>query len=210
MNHKLLVENLANDLKPVQVTKYLAFKVVTLQLGVIVFLTMLMLVLNKEPVEFYFQSRWYVMGIGISVFVSSILLWGAMKLSVPGNEKSPWIKPLSYFSSVLLVSTMIGYSIEEGMSLTQDWEHWVCILPSVGFSFLAGGIYSVFLSKKLAPTEPKETLAMVMASASVIVGAFTSVYCIASSPVHQILWHYAPVIFLSLFGFQMGRKVLRW
>ena len=210
MNHEQLVENLADDLKPVQVVKSFSLKAMVFQGLILLLLALIMLALKKNPVNSHFESPWYLLEITFAVFMSGILLWGAMKLSIPGRKQVRWIKPLTIILSLSLLVSMVAHSVQEQISFHQHGDYWICVVPSLAFSVLVAGIYTFFITKNLAPTNPREIGAMAMAAASVLVGAFTSVYCLASGPLHQILWHYGPVAFLSFFGFFLGRKILRW
>ncbi|PIR23004.1 MAG: hypothetical protein COV44_04585 [Deltaproteobacteria bacterium CG11_big_fil_rev_8_21_14_0_20_45_16] len=86
---------------------------------------------------------------------------------------------------------------------------WSCFMAVILFSMIP----TIFLFRKLrqmAPTSLAQTGLWATSSVGILSALGVNLICSNSDGEHLLIWHFAPVLMISLVGFALGRFMLKW
>lgn len=215
MDTNELIQQLSRDLKPVKVLA--APPVRALQLSIVA-LVLVMAVLEalggpRSDWNAALQRAGFVFETGIIFLAGLLAASAAFTLSIPDTRMR---RPVTL---LLAAATIIwlGICLVAAISLTaQDIRHEVSEIPSSAacvkallFMTIAPLLVSFWMTLCAAPVwRGWAGYALTLSVASF--GAFgMRFFCPSDAPAHLFLWHFLPVVVLSLLGAGLGCIVLR-
>lgn len=137
---------------------------------------------------------------------------GAFVLSVPGVERwhaARWPALAAAIGWGAWLWTRLLAAGDPVDQLTATPPHPACVLLILGVSALPG--LSLFtMLRHAAPLQTRWT-GVLAALASLALGAVgTQCICPIDAPAHHVLWHFAPVVVLSVGGLALGAHLFNW
>jgi hypothetical protein len=153
------------------------------------------------------------MGIAVVTMITALLsAAGAFVLSVPGAERSPLQRVLPLAAggvwAIMLVVLLTdgGHPMQRLLALP---FHAACLIEIVGLSVVPGWVLFAML-RRAAPLRRTWSAALATLAAVALSAIATQVICPIDDPAHQLVGHFLPVAFLSVWGAIAGRRWLNW
>lgn len=140
------------------------------------------------------------------ILVSILSAFGAFSLSVPGEEKGPLLRKVPLLAvgawMVLLLALVVqGKGIAAGMGLFCVRDILLLAVPP--------GVLLFIMVRAAYPLKLGWSGALAALSVAALGALGTQWICRNDSPMHVLLWHFLPVVFLGLVGVVLGRRLLR-
>lgn len=207
MKTEELIKNLSNDLKPVKphpgvLTLFIRWCIALL---ISLFLGMALFGIRPDISEALFDANF--------LFQTSLLLITAIAsavtvflLSVPGLEPTRFVKVIPILTTALWIVTIVASLL--GASELIAGKGFNCIRDLL----VLGAAPGLLLFTSIRAAAPfKLTLSGFLIALSVAAtGAFgTQFLCRNEDPLHLFVWHFLPLIAVSMLGCFLGRKILR-
>ncbi|RME62002.1 MAG: DUF1109 domain-containing protein [Candidatus Dadabacteria bacterium] len=134
----------------------------------------------------------------------------AFTLSVPGAEKK--------INCILPALTISTFLILLGLRAYLYGINWKTVSPSFGFGCTASvvlfGVVPAFILfaiiKRSAPVKPGLAGAVALLAGFSIGVIGIQFSCHQTDPMHILVWHLLPVLFVGLVGVKLGKKFLNW
>lgn len=86
---------------------------------------------------------------------------------------------------------------------------WSCLMAVILFSMIPAIILFRRL-RQMAPTSLGQTGLWAAASVGILSALGVNLICSNSDGEHLLIWHFGPVLMISLVGFALGRFILKW
>lgn len=154
------------------------------------------------------------LGEGILLITIAILTAGiALFRSVPDLERpqtTRYVPFILVFGWILLLSglTVMSFFHQEPLALNPGLG-FNCVRDILAFGLIPG-VLLFLMVRRAAPLEPIITGALILLAVTAL-GAFgTQLLCKNDRAVHLLVWHVLPILFLTVVGGFMGKRLLRW
>lgn len=206
-----MIGDLVNDLRPVKPVRPAAVRMAAWAgaavVGLAIFLT---LITARRDLDAVRQSGRLLTDFSTVVLIAVTASWGALRTSVPGEER-PWVHkflPVAllafwfFFSAVQVLADVVHTGIE---ALVPD-PHIACALLVAA----AGLLLTVpigLLIRRAAPVDPRwcGALTALAASSTAMIGI--EAICVYERPIHFGLYHVLPVVVFTTLGAWLGPRV---
>ena len=157
-------------------------------------------------------NGWFVARATATMTIAFAAAIVAFILSVPGVEPSrpvralPWAACLAWF--VMLIGTIAASQSPLDL-LLQVTPHPSCVLLLAVTAF-PSGILLVWMLRQAAPLKARWTSGFA-GLASLAVGALgTQFMCSNDAAAHHLLWHFTPVLLLTMASIAVGSSLFGW
>ncbi|MGE4107335.1 MAG: NrsF family protein [Bacteriovoracia bacterium] len=135
--------------------------------------------------------------------------WVALRAGRPEQK----FGPLAYSFLILGIVGWIAFLVRafkgESFDFAAAAPGWSCFMAVILFSMIPG-IILVRKLRKMAPTSLGQTGLWAATSVGILSALGVSLICSDSNAEHLLLWHFVPVLVISILGFILGRFVLKW
>lgn len=169
------------------------------------------LVIGARPDIFLSLQRLdYLSLAAVTVTAGILAASSAMRLSVPGAERTPLWRSLAVALAVcwaLLLAVRLGIAGAAWPRLEALPNHWACVAEIVGLSIVSGGAFVVML-RRAAPLRPRWSIGLAALASAAISATAVQIICPIDDPAHHLLSHVTPVVLVIAFGVLGGRTVL--
>lgn len=164
----------------------------------------------RENLELQLESSRYFFDTTLWLMLSSAGAVGLYYNSFP-EFKTKNLLHLSLTILGILMASSIVQDETQANTLSQEMDFWrgrcgfiISIISVVHGSFLFR------FAKQGAPCNPGQSGLWASLSASALGCFFMQVVCAYHNSLHLIIWHFVPLVVLSLLGVQIAKKFLRW
>ena len=166
----------------------------------------------RSDVAAQMMNGWFVARATATLAIVVAAAIVAVFMSVPGVEPSRLVRALPLAACLVWTAMLIG-TIAATRSpfdvLLQVTPHPSCVLLIVATAILPGAIL-VRVLRDAAPLQARWTSGFA-GLASLAVGALgTQFVCTNDTAAHHLLWHFTPVVLLTLASAAAGSSVLGW
>lgn len=149
-----------------------------------------------------------------TLFVATVVsAYAAFLLSVPGVRLSRWLTLVPLISLMVWLA-LLGYRMLSG-SLSGDPQAITCSANSICaqdiliLAWLPSAILIIMI-RRAAPIHLALNGLLILLASGAVAALGTQFVCCDSSPMHALLWHFVPVIVVTLAGLWAGKKFLHW
>lgn len=208
-----LIQELVSDAQPVQRLRPIAVRVAgwaalaAVSLGVVMMLMGVRRDLGDafDKADFAFQAALLILT-ALSAAV------GALVVSVPGAERTAWVRwaPIAAgVACVLWVAGELGLAAATGAPTGRLTFAWHCVYKTASVAAVPG-VALFLMVRQAAPLRAAWAgLLAVLATAAVGVLGANSI-CPIDRPLHMLVWHVAPLMLFAALGAALGTWLLRW
>lgn len=213
MNINNVISELVKDLEPVRRLRPFSIRLATWTAAAFAGVGGLLLAINvRRNAEVVFSSGRFLTDVICVVLIAATASCGALKLSVPGEEKSVLHKylPLTLLSFWCLFSVfhVAQDALHTGAAALVPDAHPICAILVVG----AGGLLMIpigLLVRGAAPLDPRwcGALAGMAAGAAAMIGI--EFICVYERAAHFAAYHVLPVLLFALTGALAGPAFLK-
>jgi hypothetical protein len=211
--HKKLIHTLSEDVQPVTPPKSLVMRVMqwlvpSLLCGLLGFFTLGFreeIFINMASMSFIVENTF--------IFISGICLATAAFISAtPGYKPMPvvvltCIALTLWFSILMCAST--GTPSTVMLSEISGAKGMGCTLDIILLAIIPGIITFIML-KKSAATHLGWTGALAVLAIASLAALSSRFLCHNMDPIHLVIWHFLPVLFMGFIGIFLGKKLLKW
>lgn len=207
-----MINDLVKDLRPVRtIWPFGARLAAWLSVAAAATVGLLLAVSARRDLDLMLRSSRLVIDAGTVAVMAVTAAWGALRLSVPGEERAWFHKYLPVailgFWFIFSIVQIAADAIQSGLEALIPDPHVVCALLIAG----AGTLLTVplgLLIRGAAPLDPRwcGALAALAASSAALVGV--EMICVYERPAHFGLYHVLPVTLFTLAGAWLGPKLL--
>jgi hypothetical protein len=160
-----------------------------------------------------FESKQFILETISLLWLYIITSGWAIKLSLPGREVSfhLWksFTPFAIWSLLLAISYFYEYTTYSFIDDIRMTFGPVCFTSLFTIGLLSSFILFIMV-KKNRPTLLKRSSLMIFFSGMSLAALLMQFHCSNNNPMHIITSHLLPVIIISVLGYIVGRKILRW
>jgi len=149
-----------------------------------------------------------------TLFVATVVsAYAAFLMSVPGMTLSRWLR-LTPLLSLIFWLALLSYRILNG-HLSGDPKSITCSASSICMqdilllAWLPSAILIIMI-RRAAPIRLALNGLLILLASGAVAALGTQFVCCDSSPMHALLWHFIPVIVVTLAGLWAGKKFLHW
>ncbi len=163
----------------------------------------------RSDVAAQMMNGWFVARATATLAIVVAAAIVAFCMSVPGAERSRLVRPLALGACLVWAVMLVGAIAANGSPLEvvlQATPHPSCVLLIVATALLPGATL-VHMLRDAAPLQAAWTAGFA-GLASLAVGALGAQFvCSNDTAAHQLLWHFAPVVLLTLAGVAVGSSL---
>jgi len=207
-----MIDDLVKDLRPVRPVWPIGVRMAAwVGVAVAAAMGLLMAVSVRRDLDLVLRSGRLLIDAGTVMLMALTAAWGALRLSIPGEEKAWAHKYLPFgilgFWLVFSIVQIAFDAIQAGARALIPDPHLACALLVAG----AGTLLTLpigLLIRGAAPLEPRwcGALAGMAASSAALVGV--ELICVFERPAHFGFYHVIPVTLFTALGAWLGPKLL--
>jgi hypothetical protein len=166
----------------------------------------------RPALALYLRNSRFLIAAIVTGAVALTAAGGAFVLSVPGASRDRVARAVPLLAivawGVLLWTRLREIGDPVAQIVATPW-HPVCVALILSISALPG-IWLFGMLRRAAPLHTMWT-GMLAALATVALGALgTQFVCPIDAPAHQLVWHFTPVVVLTLPGIVLGARIFTW